>query len=63
MALRPTGVSQAELIQILYDLQTAVNALRGDLNALATKLNADAGVTDVDYAASTALAVSGVSVS
>lgn len=46
-----------EILTDLTALTTAVNALRTDHNTLATKLNADAGVTDTNYAASTASAV------
>jgi hypothetical protein len=42
----------------LTALTAAVNALRTDHNTLRTKLNSDGGVTDTDYAASTASAVS-----
>lgn len=56
-------MSHAEL-QTLLDafltdvtsMNTAITALIADHNTLRTKLNADAGVTDTDYAASTATA-------
>ena len=53
-----TNIDQAALVALLGNLVTAVNALRSDHNTLATKLNADAGVTDANYAASTASTVS-----
>lgn len=57
-ALTNTNIDQTDLITVLTALKDAVNALRTDHNTLATKLNADAGVTDTNYAASTATAVS-----
>lgn len=54
-----------DLKQALFDVVTqlaavtaAANALRADHNTLIAKLNLDAGVTDTNYAASTASAVS-----
>lgn len=57
-ALTNTNIDQTDLITVLTALKDAVNALRTDHNTLATKLNNDAGVTDANYAASTATAVS-----
>lgn len=34
---------------LAYELAVIVNALQAELAALATKLDADAGVTDTDY--------------
>ena len=42
-------------IDVLSSLVTDVTMLRTALNAVVTKLNADAGVTDTDYAAAAAL--------
>lgn len=61
--LSPNGVSQAELVAALNTMQTALNALRADHNTLIAKLNADAGVTDTNYAASTAAAINVVTTS
>ena len=52
------SIHQADLVLLLTDINTAITALIADHNALRTKLNADAGVTDADYAASTATAPS-----
>jgi hypothetical protein len=52
------GIEQRDLIALLTNLTAAVNALITDHNTLRTKLNADAGVTDANYAASTASTVS-----
>lgn len=49
-----TNVDQTDLVTLLNNIVTAVNALASDHNTLRAKLNADAGVTDTDYAASTA---------
>lgn len=61
------GASEVGLGDILNDLittvnllVTAVNALAADHNTLRAKLNADAGVTDTNYAASTAAAQTAV---
>lgn len=53
-----TNIDQAALVALLGNIATAVNALITDHNTLRTKLNADAGVTDVNYAASTATTIS-----
>jgi len=55
------AAAEAGLGDILNDLITAVNALQTDHNTLVTKLNADAGVTDANYAATTASAVTPLS--
>lgn len=52
------GMNQGDLVAVLENLAAAVNALISDHNTLRTKLNADAGVTDTNYAASTASTVS-----
>jgi len=59
--IKPCGMSQGEMVQVLYNMQTAINALRADWATLVAKLNVDAGVTDTDYAATTSSAISGVS--
>jgi hypothetical protein len=53
-ALTRTNIHQAALITLLQNLVDSVNALIADHNTLRAKLNADAGVTDANYAASTA---------
>ena len=53
-----TNMDQVALHAVLTNLVAAVNALITDHNTLRTKLNADAGVTDTNYAASTASSVS-----
>jgi hypothetical protein len=53
-----TNIDQAALVALLGNLATAVNALIADHNTLRTKLNSDAGVTDANYAASTATTIS-----
>lgn len=58
--LTNTNINQTDLIALLQNMQTAINALITDHNTLRTKLNADAGVTDVNYAASTASTITGV---
>lgn len=45
----------AEMQEILGSLLTDVTNLRTAFNTAMTKLNADAGVTDTDYAAAPAL--------
>jgi arsenate reductase-like glutaredoxin family protein len=52
--LTKTNLSQADLYTLLSSLVTAVNALKTDHGTLIAKLNSDAGVTDTNYAASTA---------
>jgi hypothetical protein len=56
-----TNIDQAALVTLLNNMATAINALITDHNTLRTKLNADAGVTDTNYAASTASTISLVS--
>lgn len=58
MAITSTNIDQVDLVEFLEDVVTAITALIADHNTLRAKLNADAGVTDVDYAASTASAPS-----
>ena len=53
-----TNIDQAALVALLGNIATAVNALITDHNTLRTKLNSDAGVTDTNYAASTATTIS-----
>ena len=48
------SVDQRDLVLLLTDIIAAIAALKSDHNTLRAKLNADAGVTDADYAASTA---------
>lgn len=52
--LTSTNIDQAALFTLLGNLVTAVNALKTDHGTLIAKLNLDAGVTDANYAASTA---------
>lgn len=52
--LTATSIHQDDLVLLLDDIIAAIAALKSDHNTLATKLNADAGVTDTNYAASTA---------
>ena len=52
-----TSMERRDLHALLQNLVAAVNALITDHNTLRTKLNADAGVTDANYAASTASTV------
>lgn len=56
--LTATNIDQSDLITVLTAIKTAIDALIADHNTLRAKLNADAGVTDTNYAASTATAVS-----
>lgn len=58
--LTQNNIHQRDLILLLQDMKTAINALISDHNTLRTKLNNDAGVTDVNYAASTASTIAGV---
>lgn len=57
-ALTNTNIDQTDLVAVLAALKDAVNALISDHNTLRAKLNSDAGVTDTNYAASTATTVS-----
>ena len=47
------SIHQADLVLLLTDIIAAIAAAKSDFNTLRAKLNADAGVTDADYAAST----------
>lgn len=51
------GMNQGDLYAVVSNLVDAVNALITDHNTLRAKLNLDAGVTDTNYAASTASTV------
>lgn len=55
--VKAAGMNQGDLFAVVSNLVDAVNALVSDHNTLRTKLNADAGVTDTNYAASTASAI------
>jgi arsenate reductase-like glutaredoxin family protein len=55
--VKADGMNQGDLYAVVSNLVDAVNALISDHNTLRTKLNADAGVTDTNYAASTASTV------
>jgi hypothetical protein len=56
-----TNIDQVALYTHLNNVATAVNALIANHNTLIAKLNLDAGVTDVNYAVSTAATISLVS--
>jgi hypothetical protein len=56
--VKADGMNQGDVYAVLSNLVDAVNALISDHNTLRAKLNADAGVTDTNYAASTASTVS-----
>lgn len=56
-----SGMNQGDLVALLTNMAASVNALRSDHNTLVAKLNLDAGVTDTNYAVSTASTISGVS--
>lgn len=58
--LTRSNVHRTDLVGLLQDMKDAINALITDHNTLRAKLNADAGVTDANYAASTASTISGV---
>lgn len=55
--VKADGMNQGDLYAVISNLVDAVTALTTDHNTMATKLNADAGVTDTNYAASTASTV------
>lgn len=55
--VKADGMNQGDLYAVLSNLVAAVTALTTDHNTMATKLNADAGVADTNYAASTASTV------
>jgi hypothetical protein len=56
--LTATNIDQVALYTHLTNVMAAINALITDHNTLRTKLNSDAGVTDTNYAASTASTIS-----
>lgn len=56
-----TNFDQAALYAHLQNVQTAINALIANHNTLIAKLNLDAGVTDTNYAVSSASTISLVS--
>lgn len=56
--VKATNIDQAALVALLGNMATAINALITDHNTLRAKLNADAGVTDTNYAVSTASTIS-----
>ena len=58
--VKTSNVERASLIALLQNMSTAINALISDHNTLRAKLNSDAGVTDTNYAASTASTITGV---
>ncbi len=43
------GIAGANLIGILRDIETFLNELKAQQNAVNAKLDLDAGVTDTDY--------------
>jgi hypothetical protein len=53
-----TALFQAQTLAFNDAVVADLTALRAAFNAAITKLNADAGVTDADYAAADALTVS-----
>jgi hypothetical protein len=55
-----TKTALADFVSEVEALRTAVAALKADHNTLVAKLNLDAGVTDVNYAVSTAATLSAV---
>lgn len=55
-----TKAAFADFVSEVAALRTAVAALKADHNTLVAKLNLDAGVTDVNYAVSTAATLSAV---
>lgn len=64
-AVADLGALRTPMVDDIADLAaviTAVNALREDHNTLIAKLNLDAGVTDTNYAASTASVVAATAV-
>jgi len=48
--IAPNGSSSPSLAKVLRDIADDLTAIRTWGNTLAAKLNADAGVTDADYA-------------
>ena len=59
--LSGSGMNQGDLAALLTNMATSINALIANHNTLIAKLNADAGVTDTNYAVSSATTISGVS--
>lgn len=57
-AVTESNVNQTDLVAVLQNLRDAVNALRADHNTLVAKMNLDAGITDTNYAVTTASAIS-----
>ena len=69
-----TGLQQSDLVKLLENMRDLVNELKTDYTALLadvtairtsfntamTKLNADAGVTDTNYAAAAALTATAI---
>ena len=49
------AIDQKHLVDALDSLLTDVTAAKTAIDAMATKLNADAGVTDTDYASMASL--------
>jgi hypothetical protein len=45
------GFDQNDLVELLVEMQQAINELRTSVTTLTAQLDADAGVTDTDYAA------------
>ena len=56
-----SGMNQGDLVALLTNMAASINALIANHNTLVAKLNLDAGVTDTNYATSTASTISGVS--
>ncbi len=57
------GLSQGDLATFLTNVVTLVNELKTDYNLVLAKLDADAGVTDTNYAATRAVAAADLSLS
>lgn len=57
-SITDSGMNQGDLVALLSNMATAVNALIANHNTLVAKLNLDAGVADTNYAVSTASTVS-----
>ena len=55
------GAAEVGLGSIIDELITMVNTQRAVINALVTKLNADTGVNDADYAGVTSAALTPLS--
>lgn len=52
---REVSEHQDKLLQALEDIATDLTNLKSAIDAIATKLNSDGGVTDTNYAAAPAL--------